>query len=241
MGQDGAMVVAVLAAMPSELQPFVRAAGLQRQGEVYAGTLAGHDIVARTMGVGMTGASRAAEQAIAGDDGDDAGAVERVVVIGIAGGIGPALPVGHVLVPEVVVDGATGVEHRPAPWGPAEPAGRLVTFDDFDVEMTLMADLERQGYAAVDMETAAVAAVCERHGCPCTVFRAISDRTSDGLVDADIAAMARPDGTPDLRAVLRYVLRRPWRIPRLARLGRDSRTAAHAAADAAIAALRYSA
>jgi len=228
------MVVAVLAAMPSELQPFVRATGLRKQDGLYAGTWSGHDLVARTMGVGMTGATETTERALASGD------VDRLVVIGIAGGIGPSLPIGHVLVPEVVVDGASGEEHRPTPWGPAESDGRLVTFDDFTTEEALLADLERQGFDAVDMETAAVAAVCDHHGCPYTVFRAISDRTSDGLIDAEIAAMARPDGTPDVGAALRYVVRRPWRVPRLARLGRDSRVAARAAADAAVAALQHS-
>ena len=91
------------------------------------------------------------------------------------------------------------------------------------------------------METAAVAAVCERRGCPFTAFRAISDNATDGSVDAAVAGMLHPDGTPDTGAALRYMVRKPWRIPRLLRLGRDSQRAAKAAADAAIAALRASA
>lgn len=63
---------------------------------------------------------------------------------------------------------------------------------------------------------------------------AISDRTGDGSVDADIADLLSPDGTPKLSAVARYLLRRPAALPRLARLAGSSRRAAARAADAAI-------
>jgi len=227
-------VIVVLTAMRSELRPFVRAAGLTRSddGAVWSGTVGGHEVVATTMGVGMAGAAAAAEQALQRGD------VERLLVVGIAGGIDQDLPIGHVVVPEVVIDGAGGAEHPTAPWGPVEPDGRLITYHDFQTDPELMARLQREGYAAIDMETAAVAAVCERHGCPHTAFRAISDDALGGTIDPQVAAMARPDGSPDLGAAVRYVLRRPWRVPYLVGLGRDSERAARAAADAAVAALR---
>ena len=225
-------MIAVLTAMRSELRPFVRAAGLARTGDVWSGTLGRYEVAASTMGVGMVGAAEAAERVVKGAD------VERVLVVGIAGGIDARLPIGHVVVPEVVVDGATGAEHRPAPWAQVEPHGRLVTYHDFQTDPELMARLQREGYAAIDMETAAVAAVCEQHGCPYTVFRAISDDAVKGTVDPAVAALARPDGSPDLGAALRYALRHPWRVPGLVALGRDSDHAARAAAAAAVAALR---
>ncbi len=226
------MRVAVLAAMPLELRPFAKAVGLRRVDDRFTGELAGHDIVATTMGVGMTRATHAAERMLA------LGNVDRMVVIGICGGIDMALPIGHVITPEVVVDGATRTEYRPPAWEPIEARGRIVTYDDFDAEMRVMGELQQQGFAAVDMETAAVAAVCDRHACPYAVFRAISDNATDGSVDAAVAAMARPDGTPDTAAAVRYMLRRPWSIPRLLRLGRGSQLAARNAAAAAIRALR---
>jgi adenosylhomocysteine nucleosidase len=228
------VVVAVLAAMPSELRPFVRASGLRRSGsgDGYTGEVAGREVVATTMGVGMAGAALTAERTL------QSGNIDRLIVTGIAGGIDPSLPIGHVVVPQVVVDGQTGTAYDVPPWDPVEPQGRLVTYGDFQAELEAMAELQRQGFAAIDMETAAVAAVCKLHGCPYAVFRAISDNATNGSVDAAIAAMARPDGAPDRKAVLRYVIRRPWRIPRLLRLGRDARRAAAAAATAAVTALR---
>ena len=215
--------------MPMELRPFARAAGLGPDGR---GEVAGHRVAGSIMGVGTTGARRTAERVL------DAGDVDRVIVIGIAGGVDTSLPIGTVLTPEVVVDGETGTEHRPTPWEPVTPSRRLVTYDDFDLEISIMDEIQAAGYAAVDMETAAVAAVCEQRGCAYSVFRAISDNATDGSVDSAIAAMARPDGTPDLGAAARYVLRRPWRIPHLLKLGRDGQRAATAAATAALTALR---
>jgi adenosylhomocysteine nucleosidase len=236
--------------MPSELRPFVRAAGLTRhhatgdddgvgdRGPVrsrhYTGTVGNHAVVATTMGVGMRRATRTAEQMLARGD------VTRLLVMGIAGGLDTQLPIGHVVVPAVVVDGATGTEHRPQPWDVVESSGRLVTFDGFVTDPETMAALQQQGFAAIDMETAATAAVCAQHGCPYTVFRAISDNATDGSVDPAVAAMARPDGTPDIAAAVRYMLRRPWRVPGLVRLGRDARQASVAAATAALTALRAS-
>jgi adenosylhomocysteine nucleosidase len=90
---------------------------------------------------------------------------------------------------------------------------------------------------ALDMETAAIAAVCDERGVPWSVFRTISDRSGDGLADEAILGLAHPDGSPNLRAVARFVLRHPARIPHLVRLGRDAAAATKAAASAAATAL----
>ena len=229
----GSMRVGLLAPMPMELKPFATAVGLQRDGDLSRGTLAGHDVVATITGVGMARAAVATERLLAIG-------VDRIVVIGIAGGVDTTLPIGTVVTPEVVVDGARGIEYRPPAWAPVKAERRIVTYDDFDVEIQVMGQLQADGYAAVDMETAAVAAVCDREGAAYSIFRAISDNATDGSVDSAIAGMLHPDGTPDVRRALLYMLRHPWRIPRMARLGRDSQRAAQAAADAAIAALRAS-
>ena len=205
---------------------------MQPSGEDYVGSVAGHDIVAAKMGVGMTGATKTTERLL------DAGDVDRIVVIGICGGLDESVPIGTVLSPEVLVDGATGTEYRPEPWAPISLKGTLVTFDDLELELQMIPDLVEGGASAVDMETAAVAAVCHDRGCPYAVFRSISDYATDGTVDAAVGAMAKPDGTPDMRAALRYMARHPWKIPGLVRLGRGAQTATKAAAAAAITALR---
>jgi nucleoside phosphorylase len=218
--------------MPSELRPLRRplSLGPASAGGLRAGSLGRLEIVAGTTGIGTERAARAAERVLA------AAPVDHLVVVGVAGGIGASVAVGDLVVPERVVDLASGREHRPAPLGASPPAGALATADGLRGPAEI-ARLGEQGFVAIDMETAAIAAVCERRGCPWSVFRGISDRADDGSTDAAIFALAGPDGSPDLAAVCRLLITRPGRIPQLVRLGRGLSLATRAAADAALRAL----
>ena len=120
------MKVGLLAPMPSEFQPLVKALGLTRGDTGYAGTAGAITLVAAKTGIGTQRAAAATTQLL------DAQTVDHVMVVGIAGGMGPSR-VGDVIVPEVVVDKVSGAEFRPAPLGGAEARGRLVTHDDFDM------------------------------------------------------------------------------------------------------------
>jgi nucleoside phosphorylase len=219
--------------MRLELRPLVRPFCLGRADAVglRSGAIGRTEVVATTTGIGTRAAARATERLL------DSVSVDRVVVVGIAGGIGPSVAIGDLVVPELVLDLAAGTEHRPSPLGDTPPRGMLVTSDGLLVDQDEIARLERRGSVAIDMETAAVAAVCERRRCPWSVFRAISDRADDGSIDPAIFGLAGPDGGPDLPALVRFLLFRPWRIPQLVHLGRDSKLAAHTAAAAAVRAL----
>ena len=89
-----------------------------------------------------------------------------------------------------------------------------------------------RGVRAVDMESAAIAAVCARHGCPCSVYRAISDPVTPGGEFEALFGLAREDGSPDPGAALRYLARRPWRLPALAAMGLGARRAIRTASTA---------
>lgn len=214
--------------MKPELRPLVQRLKLERDGDgddsVHRGAFGADSVVAALTLIGTGAATRATERLLRAHD------VDHVVVIGIAGGVPSAVSLGDVLVPEVVIDAASGHEHRASRLGDAELRGRVRTSDDLGVDAAaLLAD----GVDACDMETAAIAAVCEAHGRPWTAFRAISDMVG-GPVDDAVLAMANPDGTGNLRAAARYLLPRPWKIPALARLARDTTVATNAAASAAI-------
>ena len=220
--------------MPNELAPLVRALSLQRtedpQGDgpsLHTGTLGDVEIVATRTGIGTARATRAAERLL------DATDVEHVLVVGIAGGVG-ASRVGDVVRPEVVVDGATGCEHQPSPLDAHPASGKLVTSDEFHRTPEQLARMVDDGVVAVDMETAAVAAVCDARGRPWSVVRAISDLVSDYADDA-VLGLAHPDGSPNVPAALRFVLTHPWRVPQLVRLARDAKRACDAAATTAAA------
>jgi nucleoside phosphorylase len=221
--------------MRPELRPLARALSLRREGSRRDGLLSGSlgrlELVATTAGIGPRAAGRTTERVL------DAARVDHVVVVGIAGGIGASLAIGDLVVPSLVLDLETGAEHRPFPLGGIAPRGTLATSGRLLVDRDEIARLAERGIVAIDMETAAVAAACERRRCPWSVFRAISDRAGDAAIDSDVLALAGADGRADLPALARFLLTRPWRVPQLVRLGRGMRLAASAAASAATRAL----
>lgn len=210
--------------MPSEFSPLVKALSLRRGEPVFTGVAGPIELVAAKTGIGTRLAAEATERLL------DSAAVDHVMVVGIAGGMGPS-KVGDVIFPEVVVDKASGAEYRPSPLHEVRSHGRLVTHDDFDMQPDECAALVGNGFVAVDMETAAVAAVCERRGVRWSAVRAISDLV--GVTPGDVIGLANPDGTPNIGASIRYLVTKPWRIPKLVRLGLDAQRAASGAAAAA--------
>jgi adenosylhomocysteine nucleosidase len=234
-----AVRIGILAPMPSELRPVVKRLGLRRQPGgaghavgrmVHEGRVAGVDVVAATTGMGTEAAAGAARRML------DGTAVDHVMVVGIAGGIDDHHAIGDVIVVDAVIDGRTDAEYRPHPLGSEgehrSGGGALHTSDEFIVDPDRLAALRARGVVALDMETAAVAAVCEERRRPWSVFRAISDRSGDGMADEAVFQLAHPDGSPNLPAVVGFVVRHPRRIAHLLRLGRDMRIATNAAAAA---------
>jgi len=223
-------LVGILAPMTSELRPVIRAGRLQRSvhGDAHLGTVAGARLVASLAGIGFASAAAAAERLL------DDHAPDRVVVVGIAGGVAPGLAIGDLVVPDLIVDGVARIEYRPSPLGDLVRAGTIVSYDGLTTEPDEIARLVDDGVLALDMESSAVAAVCERRGVAWSVVRSISDRLGTDPVDDAVFGLVRPDGSPDLGAVLRFVATHPSRLPGLIRLGRYSGRAAHAAAVAAV-------
>ena len=224
-------LVGLLAPMPSEMSPLAKELSLSREDDarVYRGKAGAIGLIGARTGIGTKRARDATARLL------DTAPVEHVIVVGIAGGMG-ASKVGDVLFPEVVALKDTRAEFRASPIGDIALSGRLVTHDDFDLGPDETARLVDDGYIAVDMETAAIAEVCAQRGCPWTAVRAISDLV--GVTPGDVIDLANPDGSPNIGASLKYLLTKPWQIPKLVRLAVDSQKAANAAARAAGRALR---
>jgi adenosylhomocysteine nucleosidase len=225
-------VIAFVCAMPMEARPLARKLSLHpaRTGDLSyrSGRLGNHPVAAFVTGMGTRLASAKTARLL------DATPVERVVVVGITGAVDNTTPIGSLVLPEVVVNSATGAEYRPAPLGVGSPSGKMWTTDELLTEPGVIAGLRAQGVVSLDMETAAIAEVCEGRGIPWSVFRAISDRATDGSLDEEIFHLSHQDGTPDGPAVARYFLKHPGRIPRMVRLARGAKLATETAADAAI-------
>jgi nucleoside phosphorylase len=228
--------IAILAPMPSELKPLIRLLSLKPvgsdDGEIFHCILGSIEIVATTTGIGTAAAKGRTETVL------DSSPVDHLVVAGIAGGIGPSVDIGDLVIPESVIDLSSQLEYRPNKLGLIASRGGLVTSDDTPLDLTEVAGLENQGVIAVDMETAAIAEVCESRNCSWSVFRAISDRADDGSMDEAIFSLAGPDGEPNFPALLRLIFTQPKRIPQLIGLARGASLAAEVAASAVVSAIR---
>jgi adenosylhomocysteine nucleosidase len=163
----------------------------------------------------------------------DAGPADHIMVIGIAGGLDPELPVGSLLVPEAVQLYPDGPRFATRPLPSRRPAGALMTTDGlFDGDDVWKPILE-QGFGAVDMEAAGVAEVAEAAGIDWSIYRGISDRPDEHIVDQAVFGLSKPDGSADPVAVAKYLARDPRRAKALAHLNRCMQVAARLAADAA--------
>ena len=106
------------------------------------------------------------------------------------------------------------------------------------MEVTLDPALSRsfweEGCVAVDMESSAVAEVCEANGCPWSVYRCIGDRHFDGLIDERLLSLTNPDGSGNVAELERLIASEPDVAAKLDRLTRDTTMAARLAAEAAV-------
>ena len=103
--------VAVIAAMPSELEPFVEKLGSMTQESLgdrplYRGRVGEVEVVATRTGMGTVFATEVTDRVL------DAFAVDHVIAIGIAGGV-TGVEIGEVLSPSVVINADDGTEHVP--------------------------------------------------------------------------------------------------------------------------------
>jgi len=214
-----------------ELWPLRKRLSLRKTDVGYTGEIGDRAVIAVVTGIGTALAHAATVRLL------DAVDVEWVIVVGIAGAIDNEMLIGTLVLPELVVNGADGSGHRPTPLGLGSGSmahGTLWTTDEILLDPAVHDELRARGVVSLDMETAAIATVCERRGVPWSVARAISDRAGDGSVDAAIVGLTRSDGRPDYLAIARYLITHADAVPRLVRLGRGAKLATERAADAAI-------
>ena len=218
--------------MPMEAQPLKRRLSLEKTSlggaPAYTGTLNGRPVVTIVTGMGTKSATEGTTRLL------DAVPVDRVVVVGITGAVENDTPIGTLILPEIVVDSATGSEHRPAPLGSGARRGKMWTTDVLITDPDELAGLRADGVVSLDMETAAIAEVCEARRIPWSVFRVISDRASDGSVDQETFELSNQDGTPRPGAVAKYFLTHPGRIPTMMKMAKGAKLATQRAAAAAI-------
>ena len=223
--------VAVLAPMRPELKAVVRAFRLTRtHGDPvvsHRGSVGAWSVEAAIIGIGPGRAGPATERVL------EQGTYDHVMVVGIAGGLDPALPVGALMVPSRVRLYPDGPSFHASPLPGRSAAGGLMTTDGLFSDEDVWRPIQESGFGAVDMEAAAVAEACEAAGVPWSVYRGISDRPDEHVVDQGVFALSKSDGSADLVALTKYLAGDPRRAKMLAQLNRAMTLAATAAAEAA--------
>jgi adenosylhomocysteine nucleosidase len=154
-----------------------------------------------------------------------------LISFGVAGGLAPDLQPGTCVVGSAIVCGDNHMPTDPV-WSEklmkAIPDAVLGTLAGV---ATPVADpaakralYQRTGALAVDMESHIVASVAASHGLPVAAIRVITDPAVRALPEAAVAAM-RPNGTTDIGAMIRSVMRKPKELPALVRTAMDARAA----------------
>jgi len=150
---------------------------------------------------------------------------------GVCGALSPDLKPGDVVIGKTVI-GESGRWMTDTAWSDrltrALPRARVADVAAGDAMVGSVEDkrtlLVRTGAAVVDMESHVVGRIADRCGLPFTVVRAVSDAADHTLPPAALAGL-RPDGRPDIVAVLRALAARPAQLPALLRTARGAEAA----------------
>jgi adenosylhomocysteine nucleosidase len=224
--------IAILSAMPSELAPIRRVLGLgvePQAGPSYVrGVYKGVTVITAVTKMGLAAAQKATEELFTNFGAD----IDHLFVVGIAGAYDPGLNVGDVLTPEFVVDERDGVARYPVNLSESKSSGVIYSTDQLCYDKTFVAMLRSRNVSLVDMESGAIAAVCERNNCPFTIIRAVSDRVDKHAEKFDVFHLANDDGSPRYFAAIRYVLSNPRKIFYLAAMGLGAKKAINASSSA---------
>lgn len=207
--------VAIVAALEREVWPFIKNWAFTRNefdGREFKFYKNGPMVVV-CGGIGPEAARRASEAII--------GFYHPAVVIsaGFAGGLDPALEVGHTFTARYVIDSSDGSR---TDIGTGQ--GVLISVADI-AEVEQKAKLgEAYGAHAVDMEAAAVARTAEAHGLKFLACKVISDTSGSSL--PPIARFVGSDGKFGTLGFLAYIAVRPWLWAKVRRLASDTAMAA---------------
>jgi uridine phosphorylase len=222
--------------MPLEMHAIVRAFGLRPTSSddlaPWTGRVGRSEVTAVHIGMGPPLTRAALERLF--DEATSGGApIDHVMNAGICGGLDPDIPVGTLINPAIIVENATGAQFHHRPPGGAATAGKLMTMEAATLDPERSRRFLAEGFLGVDMESAAVAAVCEEHACAWSIYRCIGDRYFDGLLDERLIAATNPDGSGNMAEIARLIEAEPEIAAKLDRLTRETSHAARLAAEAA--------
>jgi len=221
--------VAIIAAMPRELKPFLDSQAKEgwvheRRGKVRLWRLIWPldqgEWVAACAGAGQAAATRAFAEV------ERDGPINSVVSAGWAGALNEEFAPGQAYLLSGVVDAQTGERFTTA----SHPNGYLVVTNP-----TVANKQEKQrlattyGAGLVDMEAAAIARLAQMRAIPFYCVKGISDGYRDQLPDFNRFIL--PDGEFKLVKFVLFAIMRPWHWRALVRMGENSRRASKSIAE----------
>jgi adenosylhomocysteine nucleosidase len=204
--------VGIVAALPMEVSDLVN--GLKKVWKyqsvsvpVIEGEYAGKIIAVAVGGMGRAAAARAADVLIAGHK------PRWLISAGFAGALNPAYSRNDLVLATEVIDREGGSYRVDAPLETGASVhhakGRLLTVDRVVLLATEKDELHRLYQAdLVDMESSAVAALCNEKRVRFLSIRVISDDARADL-PSELAAIMNPSGVYRVGATLRSLWRRP--------------------------------
>jgi adenosylhomocysteine nucleosidase len=209
--------VAILAAFPGELKPFVQGWPHSMRSGVHfwAQRNEEEEWIAACSGAGQAAVTRAFAAL------EDGGPIDLIFSIGWAGGLRSDLVAGSAHNVAGVIDMRTGERFRC-------DAGAgdlwLVTSDRVADEKEKRRLAEAYQASLVDMEAAAIARLAAMRGIPFYAIKGISDPLDAELPDFN--RFLSPNGQLQIGRLTLYTLVRPWHWPALIQMGENSKKAA---------------
>jgi adenosylhomocysteine nucleosidase len=201
--------------LKEEAAPFRKIAGGLRPGRL---------ITVLLTGIGHQNAEKSVRNAL------PAHSPELVLTCGFAGGLNPDLKLGEVVfalanAPLALSTGTgEGLSSKLLAAG-----AKQAKFFSADRVATTVAEKKKlrdeTGADVVEMESAAIHAVCAEHGLPCATVRVISDTANEDL-PLDFNRLSKPDKSLDYGKLFLAVARSPGKIGALMKLQKQTRFAA---------------
>ena len=151
-----------------------------------------------------------------------------VLTCGFAGGLNPDLKIGDVVF-DISAEDKTKPPYVSSYQALVAAGAKWVTFfcaDRIAITVAEKTKLHAEtGADVVEMESAAVQAVCRERGIPCVTIRVISDTAEEDL-PLDFNALSKPDKSLDFAKLAGAIIRSPGKIGALMALQKKTSFAA---------------